>query len=235
MFGGGAVTPVIKALLIVNTAVFFLQLFLPTEVLFLFGLVPARIWHDFYFWQVFTYQFLHGGLFHLLFNMLALWMFGKDLEATWGTRKFLQYYFICGIGAGVCALLMSAIFGNGSERTIGASGAIYGLLLAFGMMFPDATVLFSFLFPIKAKYFVMIIGAISFMMTFGSTGDGVSHVAHLGGMIWGYLYLKTGLFCSDLFAPVERWYHQWKQQRARRKFQVYMRKQRGSDGGPTIH
>src|SRR5215471_3935175 len=93
MFGGGAVTPAVKFLLIANTAVFFVQLFLPSEILHLFGLVPAMIWQDFYFWQLFTYQFLHGGLFHLLFNMLALWMFGCDLERRWGSNFFLQYYF----------------------------------------------------------------------------------------------------------------------------------------------
>jgi membrane associated rhomboid family serine protease len=233
--------PGVKWLLIINTVLFVVYFF---AIRAGYGAFFAPFWLSlrwvvdiFAVWQLVTYMFLHdpGGFQHILFNMLALWMFGKDLEATWGTRKFLQYYFICGIGAGICALLMSAIFGTGAERTIGASGAIYGLLLAFGMLFPDATVLFSFLFPIKAKYFVMIIGAISFMLTFGSTGDGVSHVAHLGGMIWGYLYLKTGLFRSDLFLPVERSYHQWKHQRSRRKFQVYMRKHRGSDGGPTIH
>ncbi|HYY26249.1 MAG TPA: rhomboid family intramembrane serine protease, partial [Candidatus Udaeobacter sp.] len=93
-FGPGAVTPAVKLLLIVNTAVFFLQLFLPNELLFLFGLVPALVWQNFYLWQFFTYQFLHGGLFHLLFNMLALWMFGCDLERRWGTLFFLKYYFV---------------------------------------------------------------------------------------------------------------------------------------------
>src|SRR5207244_9281421 len=113
--------------------------------------------------QLFTYMFLHdpGGFGHILFNMLALWMFGADLERHWGTRKFLKFYFLCGIGAGLCVVVGNYLFGNPLTRTIGASGAIYGLLMAFGVLWPDRTVLFSFLFPIKAKYFVMIIGGIA--------------------------------------------------------------------------
>jgi membrane associated rhomboid family serine protease len=158
--------------------------------------------------------------------MLALWMFGKDLESLWGTRRFLQYYFVCGIGAGVCVVVLNALLGHMGSWTIGASGAIYGLLLAFGMLFPDTVVLFSFLFPIKAKYFVMIIGAIAFLSTIGATGGNVSHVAHLGGMLWGYLFLKSGAGRKlDLFGSVQRAYEQWRIQRAKRKFQVYLRKQ----------
>ena len=132
------------------------------------------------------------GFQHILFNMLTLWMFGSDLEQFWGTRRFLNYYFLCGIGAGLCVVLGEPALQQHhlDTRTIGASGAIYGLLLAFGMMFPDSDILFSFLFPIKAKYFVMIIGAIAFLSSFGGSGSGVSNVAHLGGMLFGYVYLK---------------------------------------------
>jgi len=235
------VPPGVKWLLIINTALFVLYFF---ALRFGYGQYFNPFWLSlswikevFAIWQLFTYQFLHDptGFQHILLNMLALWMFGKDLEATWGTRRFLQYYFVCGVGAGLCALAMSAAFGTGNERTIGASGAIYGLLLAFGMMFPDATVLFSFLFPIKAKYFVIIIGAISFMLTLGSTGDGVSHIAHLGGMLWGFLYLRTKFLQKDMLAPLEDWYVRWKRQRAKRKFEVYMRKQQGPDRNRFVH
>lgn len=233
--------PGVKWLLIVNTALFVVYFF---GIRAGYGAVFDPFWLSlrwvldlFAVWQLFSYMFLHdpGGFSHILWNMLALWMFGKDLEAIWGTRRFLQYYFICGVGAGLCCLAASALFGNGLERTIGASGAIYGLLLAFGVLFPDATILFSFLFPIKAKYFVMIIGAITFMMTLGSTGSGVSHVAHLGGMIWGYLYLKTNLGKMDLFGGAQEWYRRWKLQRARRKFQVYMRKHGDRDNDRFRH
>jgi len=233
--------PGVKWLLIINTALFVAHFFAVragyAAVFTPFWLSLRWILEGFAVWQLFSYMFLHDpwGFQHIIFNMLALWMFGKDLEAIWGTRRFLQYYFICGVGAGLCALLMSAVFGTGSERTIGASGAIYGLLLAFGVLFPDVTVLFSFLFPIKAKYFVMIIGAMSFMLTLGSTGDGVSHVAHLGGMIWGWLYLKTNLFKGDFFAPFEQWRRNWKHNRAKKKFQVYLKKQSGGGRDRMIH
>jgi membrane associated rhomboid family serine protease len=145
MFGGGAVTPVVKALLIVNTAVFFLQLFLPSEILFLFGLVPARVWHDFYFWQLFTYQFLHGGLFHLLFNMLALWMFGCDLERRWGGEFFLRFYFV----SVVVGVFLNALLVPGQlAPSIGASAGIYCILLADGLIYPNRIVYFYFLFQL---------------------------------------------------------------------------------------
>ena len=226
--------PGVKWLLIINIALFIAYFFAIRsrmgDVFYWLGLIPQAVVEVLAVWQLFTYMFLHDplGFGHILFNMLTLWMFGKDLEATWGTRRFLKFYFVCGVGAGICVVIGNALFGTMATRTIGASGAIYGLLMAFGMLFPDTTVLFSFLFPIKAKYFVMILGAISFMMTFGSTGGGVSHVAHLGGMVFGYFYLKSGRVRFGLLESLERQYQQWKIQRAKRKFQVYLKK-RGSD------
>jgi len=234
----------VKWLLIVNIALFvlyFLAAHSGYQSLFWpFGLTPRWVVEGLAVWQLVSYLFLHDpyGFTHILFNMLALWMFGKDLEMTWGTKRFLQFYFVCGIGAGLCVVALNAAFGNMDSRTIGASGAIYGLLLAFGMLFPDTTVLFSFLFPIKAKYFVMIIGAIAFLSTFGSsaTGGGVSHIAHLGGMVWGYLYLKSGYLKLDLFGMAQRRYQQWKLDRAKRKFKVYLRKRdSGSDRNRWVH
>ncbi|HEU0140571.1 MAG TPA: rhomboid family intramembrane serine protease [Bryobacteraceae bacterium] len=240
---GGRFPPGVKWLLIVNTALFVLYFFAVRTglggIFYPFGLVPVAVLKLFGIWQLFTYMFLHDpyGFTHILFNMLMLWMFGTDLERTWGTRGFLRYYFICGVGAGICIVIGNLLFGTLETRTIGASGAIFGLLLAFGMLFPNSTVLFWFLFPIKAKYFVMIMGAIQFMLTLGSTGSGVSHVAHLGGMIFGYGYLKWGRgarvrtnFAGDLF----RQYNRWKMQRAKRKFDVYMRK-RDSNRGPWVN
>jgi membrane associated rhomboid family serine protease len=184
-------------------------------------------------WQLFTYMFLHGGIGHLLFNMLALWMFGLPLEQTWGTRRFLKYYFLCGIGAGICDVAVNELLGHHNTATIGASGGIYGLLLAFGVLFPDTTVLMSFLFPIKAKYMVMIYGAIALYSALG-TNSGVSNLAHLGGMLFGLLYLKVPVRVGFLRLPdFGGRYRQWKMQRAKKKFQVYMRKHDGR--GPWVN
>jgi membrane associated rhomboid family serine protease len=164
--------------------------------------------------------------------MLTLWMFGIDLERDWGTKRFLTYYFLCGVGAGICDVAANLAIGNLETRTIGASGAIYGLLLAFGVLYPNRTVLMSFLFPIKAKYFVMIMGAIAFLSSIGSSGSRVSNVAHLGGMIFGYAYLRMRFLRFDSRKLLQR-YQEWKLQRAKKKFQVYMRKQ--NKRGPWVN
>lgn len=198
-----------------------------------FGLIPQDVVYHFAIWQFVSYMFLHDplGFGHILFNMLALWMFGSDLEQLWGTRRFLNYYFLCGIGAGLCVVIANLIF-NGDQlntRTIGASGAIYGLLLAFGMTYPDRQILMSFLFPIKAKYFVMIMGAIAFMSSFGGSGSGVSNVAHLGGMLFGYVYLKTYRPRQGFLSSLGSWYQDYKLQRAKKKFKVYLKKRGSGD------
>ena len=220
----------VKWLLISNVALFLLYFFAVqfrfSAIFYPFGLIPGQVLGGFAVWQLVTYMFLHDpyGFSHILFNMLTLWMFGADLERTWGRKEFLKYYFLCGIGAGICVVIGNAIFGTLNTRTIGASGAIYGLLLAFGVLYPDRIVLFSFLFPIKAKYFVMIIGAIAFLSSIGASGGGVSHVAHLGGMVFGYGYLRGIGRKVDLGTSFRRRYHQWRVERAKKKFQVYMRK-----------
>ena len=142
-------------------------------------------------WQFVTYLFLHNpfGLGHILYNMLALWMFGRQLEQDWGTRKFVNYYVLCGVGAGICDVAANVFMGSLQTATIGASGAIFGLILAFGYVYRDQPVMFSFLFPIPAKYFAMIYGAIAFFGLFSGPSL-VSHVAHLGGMLAGFILLK---------------------------------------------
>jgi membrane associated rhomboid family serine protease len=225
----------VKWLLIVNTAVFILSGLLSpqfTSDIMLLALAPVAVVKHFAIWQLATYLFLHGGVWHLVFNMLTLWMFGTPLERDWGTRRFLKYYFICGIGAGVCDVLLNAVIGNWNTSTIGASGAIYGLLLAFGVCYPNQTVLMNFLFPIKAKYMVMIYAAIELWMSTG-VNTGVSNIAHLGGMVVGFVYLKSRLPGMRIKLPDWRGaYRQWKLQRAKRKFQVYMKKH---DGGPWVN
>ena len=207
----------------------------------LFSLYAAGVVRGLYVWQLFTYMFLHGGILHLLFNMLTLWIFGMQLEREWGTRRFLKYYFYCGIAAGVCVVLINtviALFSSSTQTanfywgvpTIGASGAIFGILVAFGVLYPNQTVLMNFLFPIKAKYMVMIYAGIELLMTFGPN-TGVSTIAHLGGMAFGYVYLK-GRFPRLKLPDWRGAYRQWKLQRAKKKFQVYMKKH---GGGPWVN
>jgi len=228
----------IRWLIIVNVAVFLLQWFSQgTSLGRVFGslaLTPAQVFPHFYVWQLVTYMFLHGGIWHILWNMLALWMFGADVEQTWGTERFLQYYFFCGIGAGICVVVLNYLFGNPHVPTVGSSGAIYGILLACAMLWPDRVILFSFLIPIKMKYFVMIIGGIAFLNSF-NVNSGVSDVAHLGGMAFGYLFLKLPRVRGfDPGAAVGQAYKDWKLARAKKKFQVYLKKQR-SDRGPWVN
>jgi membrane associated rhomboid family serine protease len=228
----------VRWLLISNTALFVVYFFAARVGLGAyfqpFQLVPAMVVKFPAVWQLVTYMFLHdpNGLTHILFNMLTLWMFGVSLEQTWGTKRFLTYYFVCGIGAGICVVIVGLLFGTANVPVIGASGAILGLLMAFGLLFPDVELLFFFLFPIKAKYYVMIIGAIVFMSSF-IPSSGVSNIAHLGGMLVGYFYLrfKVGPLKLDF---IGRQYKEWKLQRAKKKFQVYMRKH-GSDREPWVH
>src|SRR5215471_4928581 len=226
----------IKWLLISNTVVFLIWTLGPIgfqqDVLTYFALnkvISIRL-----VWQLFTYLFLHGSVMHLVFNMLALWMFGSPLESDWGRQRFLRYYFICGVGAGLFDLVLNLLLGGG-RPTIGASGAIYGVLLAFGVCYPEQTVLMNFLFPIKAKYMVAIYAAIALYSSLGSGNTGVSNIAHLGGMIVGFVYLKSRLPRTGIRMPdIGGAYRQWKLDRANRKFQVYMKKH-GREGGPWVN
>ncbi len=186
-FGPGGITKAVKYLLLANVGIFFLELLWGAELIYLFGLTPALVKKGF-IWQIFTYMFLHGGFFHILFNMFALWMFGCEIERAWGTKEFLRYYFITGVGAGFLTFLLSF---NSHIPTIGASGAIFGILVAFAMMFPDRPIYLYFLFPIKAKYLVIFFAVIEFLASFRHTSDGIGHFAHLGGMLIGYIYISA--------------------------------------------
>jgi membrane associated rhomboid family serine protease len=227
----------IKWLLIVNIAIFVVQWFGGQALAPFFRylpLYPYQVATHLFVWQLATYMFLHGGIGHILWNMLALWMFGSELEQAWGTRRFLKFYFFCGVGAGICVVILSYIFGEASVATIGSSGAIYGILLASAVLWPDRILLAFFFFPIKMKYFVMIIGAIAFLSSFGPN-TGVSNVAHLGGLAFGYLFLKLPKTRGvNPWGTVMESYRAWKLARAKKKFQVYLRKQR-SDRGPWVN
>ena len=228
-FSSGYFPTGVKWLLISNVVIFLIKYVGGSALgrhLLLFALTPWAVVTHFAVWQLGTYLFLHGDVLHLLFNMLTLWMFGTPLEQDWGTRRFLKYYFTCGVGAGICDVVVNALIGNWGTSTIGASGAVYGLLLAFGVLYPNQTVLFNFLFPIKAKYFVMIYGAMALLGSL-NVNSGVSNIAHLGGMLFGYAYIKLRFSLPDLEA-IRRRYRAWKLERAKRKFQVYMRKHGGN-------
>ena len=221
-FGPGPISTTMKALIAANVVMFLVTAFVRTVVPAL-GLVPELVLHKFWVWQLATYMFLHGGIFHIVFNMLALWMFGAELERRWGTREFLKFYFVTGIGAGALTVLFSTLpFGFAQQVqhsiVIGASGAIYGLLLAYALYFPDRPIYMYFVFPIPAKVFVAIIGAIAFFSSLSETG-GTSNATHLGGLIVGYLYLK-GARIHPL-SELKYRYLKWKINRVRKKFDVY--------------
>jgi membrane associated rhomboid family serine protease len=221
-FGPGPLSTALKALIGANVVVFLGAAFSRALVEQL-GLIPHLFLTDLRLWQPATYLFVHAGIFHILFNMLALWMFGTELERIWGTRYFVKFYLVTGIGAGLLTVLFSLLpFGFARQVygsiVIGASGSIYGLLLAYALYFPDRPIYMYFLFAIPAKYFVMILGAIAFYSSLATTG-GVANATHLGGLLVGYLYLKGGRL--HLIGEVKYRYLKWKINRVRRKFDVY--------------
>ena len=211
---GGAITPAVKALVIANASVFLLEYVLHSMgldgvFLRLFSLQPSLVYHNLYVWQLVTYLFLHGDLGHILVNMFMLWMFGAEMERIWGTRQFLKYYFLTGVGAGI----VTCFFSSGS-RTIGASGAIFGVMLAYGMTFPNRQILFWFVFPMKAKHFVLLMGGIELLASANWVSDGIGHFAHLGGMLFGYLYLKRAW-------RLKEWLTELRWRARRRRFEVF--------------
>lgn len=206
-YGGGGflsmIPPVIRYILFINFAVFILQYFVIENIYI--GNTPISAYFFNYFalqtnnfsfsfaqdsfwpWQLLTFQFMHGGFWHIFFNMFAIWMFGMELEHEWGSRRFLLYYLLTGIGAGLVQLAIA------SGPTIGASGGVFGVLLAFGMMHPDRKIfIFPIFIPIKAKYFVMIYAGIELFLGVTGSSDGIAHLAHVGGAITGFLLIKYG-------------------------------------------
>lgn len=204
--GGGffSFPPVIKNLLIINGVVFFIQLLMDN---FTFGGYPA--WYllnkwfalnpisgvnaagepfNFQVWQLITYQFMHGGFSHILFNMFALWMFGSSIEDVFGSKKFLIFYLLAGVSAGLLHLFVSPLLGGSPAVTIGASGAVYGVLIAYALFFPDNLIFLYFLIPVKAKYLIGFLVVIEFLAV-DSASSGVAHLAHLGGALFGFLYI----------------------------------------------
>jgi membrane associated rhomboid family serine protease len=220
-FGPGPVSQALKALIGANVAMFVLTTF-ARSLLPILGLVPGFVIHKGWLWQLGTYMFLHAGPMHILFNMLALWMFGAELERMWGTREFLKFYFVTGVGAGVLTVVFSLLpFAFAQQlqysEVIGASGAIYGLLLAYAMYFPNRPILLL-VFWVPAKWCVAILGAIALLTSLSDAG-GVANATHLGGLLVGYLYLKRGRI--DPMSEIKYRYLKWKINRVRKKFDVY--------------
>ncbi len=220
-FGPGPLSTSLKALIGANVAMFVVTSFMPSLQEDL-GLVPALVLRQAWVWQLATYMFLHGGLFHILFNMLALWMFGTELERIWGTRYFLKFYFLTGIGAGALTVLFSLLPFGFSQQVqhsviIGASGAIYGLLLAYALYFPDRPIL-MIVFWVPAKVCVAILGAIALLTSLSEAG-GTANATHLGGLVVGYLLLKGARIHP--ISELKYRYLKWKINRVRKKFDVY--------------
>ena len=181
-------TNAIKILVSVNFGIFVLQTISNAEALFfpLFGLVPKMVWSELMIWQPITYLFFHGGIWHVLINMFVLWMFGSELERIWGKHRFLKFYFMTGIGSGLITMLFSL---QSMTPIVGASGAVYGVLLAYGLTYPNRQIYLYGIIPIKSIWFVIGIGFIAFMSSFNNLSQ-VSHITHLSGMLIGYLMLK---------------------------------------------
>ena len=193
-------TDAIKILISVNFTVFILQSISSSEIIFFsnFGLVPKLVWSQLKIWQPFTYMFFHGDIWHVLINMFVLWMFGSELERVWGKKNFLRFYFITGIGSGLATMFFGL---QSTIPIVGASGAIYGVLLAYGVMFPNRTVYLYGIIPIKSIWFVIGIGVIAFFSSFNNFTN-ISHLTHLFGMIIGYLYLKRPVHFRSLWFSV---------------------------------
>jgi membrane associated rhomboid family serine protease len=221
--GPGALTPAVKLLLIANGAGFLLQWVAGPTFVGIFGLTPQAMLERLWIWQPATYLFLHADPMHLILNMLVLWMFGVDLELRWGRQAFLRYYFVCGIGAGLIGLLASLLpfdFADVLYRvpTVGASGALYGLLLAYGLLFPER-IIFFIIFPVQARIYVIIAGALVLWSSLNDPAGGTAHFAHLGGMLVGYLYLTWGR--GGPLAELKYRYTKFKMARMRRRFGVH--------------
>ncbi len=248
-------TPAIKWLIIINTAIFLLMLLvgaaarpLAEFTAFYLWLRPIQVTHGF-IWQLATYSFFHLGLFHILFNMLTLWMFGATLESEWGTKQFTEFYFFCVVGA---ALVTTAIAYAGLipalsflgispvTATVGASGGIFGVMLAFAVLHGDQEfMMFPLPFSIRAKYLVAILIFIALAGAFQGLGAGrgesVAYFAHLGGAFFGWVYVRflprrgLGFATSERYFGLRNAYYRWKRRRAARKFEVYMRQHKRSD------
>jgi len=237
-------TRAVKWIMLGNAGVFLLTTLLSVlspgvfaVVSYSFSLVPNLVLHG-WIWQVVTYSFLHAGFWHILLNMLWLWWFGAQLEMEWGSRRFVEFYLFCVIGAALTTIAVSYTGWGGispNTSTEGASGGVLGILVAFGILFGNQEImLFPIPFSIRAKYFVMGVAFFTVIDAINAAGPGrgsnIAYAAHLGGLLFGFVYVKflprkgLGFNASESFFGMRNNYYRWKRRRAARKFEVYMRK-----------
>lgn len=243
--GPGSVTPMVKKLLIANGVVFFLQLFSQLALGWsglgissagaqhftlqpigrYFALVPQLFVESGFVWQLISYQFLHGGFFHILINMFILWMFGTEIERLWDQMSFLQFYLVCGMAAGLAMVVVN--YGRTPESLIpvvGASGAIFGLLGAFAYYWPNREVFIMGIFPMKTKYFILLIAGFELMISITETQLGVANIAHLGGLAMGLFYVRFLDPRKTLWDSVRRWAEQRKVRKKKEQWKERERK-----------
>jgi membrane associated rhomboid family serine protease len=232
-------TPWVKRIVIACAAVYFLEVLLGAVaprlaggLLDYFSLVPGLVIQRGMIWQLVTYSLLHAGIWHLLMNMLTLWMFGSQEEMDWGSRKFLEFYLFCVVGAALVTIAVAymRVGMTPGTATLGASGGVYGVLVAFGVLYGDREIfLFPFPFSMRAKYLVWIIVFLVVISTLQPSQGGVANFAHLGGLFFGFVYVKflprRGLMfgASEKYFSFRNSYYRWRRRRAARKFEVYMR------------
>jgi membrane associated rhomboid family serine protease len=190
------VTPVVRVIILLNVAFFLVQsifdTFFGTHLFQIFSLVPHAIISKFEIWRIFTYAFLHTDLFHLLFNLLVVWMVGSELEDSWGAEFFVKFSLTCGLAGAILYLAFQSISSNTValySPMVGFSGVVYGYLTAYGILFSDRVMLFMMIFPMKAKYFVLVLGAVEFLSTVLYSNSRVANIAHLAGMAAGFIFL----------------------------------------------
>ncbi|MGH9554909.1 MAG: rhomboid family intramembrane serine protease [Terriglobales bacterium] len=231
-------TGLVRKLVLINSGVYLAMLVLGVvsfqlkgDVYQVFGLVPAKVLRSGWIWQIVTYAFLHSGLFHLVYNMFALWMFGSELESTWGRRRFRQLYFVSLAGAALASLALAlvGVLVSMGVATVGASGAAYGILATYATIFGERRIIvFPLPIPLKAKHWILFLVCISVVGALEG-GGGVAHAAHLGGLLFGYLYVvfvvrrSPGASLGGGFLGLRNAWYRWKRRRAGQKFEVYMR------------
>ncbi len=249
-FGPPVTPPVIKQLIIANAVVFVLQVVMPQLGITSFGaVVPYRVFQEGWLWQPFTYMWLHGGLMHVAFNMFALWMFGTQIAMAWGEKKFLRFYLICGVGAGfIIAAWPYVAVGLGIQpsnilghSTLGASGAVFGVLLAYSLTWPDRYIMLIFPpIPIKAIYFIPFI----LFMEYAAGPSNVSHIGHLGGVIVGWILLSRDGRTQGVLSvnKLKYRYRRWKMRRNLqavrdddRRWEEQRRRDQGRGPGDRMH
>lgn len=223
---GGPMTPVLRVFIYANIAIFVFTMLLTEQgrmqFFTMFGLVPEIFWDRLYIWQLVSFNFLHSGLSHIFFNLFALWVFGGELEKKFGSRRFAIFMAISGIGGGISMLMTSP---GMQIPVVGASGIVYGVLLAYGLTYPNRIVYLYFLIPIKVKTLVIIFGGIEIISSISGSNTGVAHLAHLGGMVFGYLYL----YYDKLYMKVRERYYRKKLTNLRKKYTIVVNKEDDED------